>query len=349
MTTVDADAHVLETPETWSFLEGEDRRFLPMIVSQTFGNDIINNNGDVQRDYWVVDNGMHSKDRNVGADTPQASRELSDVGSRLAHMDELGVDIQVLYPTLFLRPIAKFFQSDYALCRSYNRWLAEISRKGEGRLPWVATPPLMSMDKVRDEMRFAKDHGACGIFMRGLECELPISNPYFFPLYEIASELDMPICVHSANGSFTHHGFFVHDTTFTLFKLAVVGAFHSLIEKQVPEKVPAVRWGFGEVSAQWIPYVLIDLEDRFRRQGKPFPDNALAANRMYVACEVTDDLPYVLQHAGEDNLMVGTDYGHNDPSAELNAIHLLRKDERLSPAVIDKILGDNPLRFYGLG
>jgi hypothetical protein len=47
---------------------------------------------------------------------------------------------------------------------------------------------------------------------------------------------------------------------------------------------------------------------------------------MWVACENTDDLPYVLTHAGEGRLMIGTDYGHHDPSTELNAIHLLSNE-----------------------
>ncbi len=97
-----------------------------------------------------------------------------------------------------------------------------------------------------------------------------------------------------------------------------------------------------------MPYVLNDLADRYRRQGKSFPSDALAANNMWVACENTDDLPYVLSHAGEDSLMIGTDYGHHDPSSELNAIRLLRLDQRIAPSAVKKILEANPRKFYGL-
>jgi predicted TIM-barrel fold metal-dependent hydrolase len=67
-----------------------------------------------------------------------------------------------------------------------------------------------------------------------------------------------------------------------------------------------------------------------------------------VACENTDDLPYVLSYAGEDSLMIGTDYGHHDPSSELNAIRLLRKDRRIGAETIEKILEINPRKFYGI-
>jgi predicted TIM-barrel fold metal-dependent hydrolase len=304
------------------------------------------------RDFWVIEGRAHGKDRNVGTDTPRESREMLSVEARLAHMDALGIEIQVLYPTLFLRPVVQQAERERALCKSYNRWMGELWRQGAGRLRWVAKPPLQLLEKapdaVRDELERAKNNGACGIFMRGLECERALGSLYFYRLWEIAGDLDLPVCIHSANGSFLHHDFFAEDTTFTKFKLAVVGAFHTLLEKEVPKKFPKVRWGFVEVSAQWVPYVLNDLADRYRRQGKSFPADALAANSMWVACENTDDLPYVLSHAGKDCLMIGTDYGHHDPSTELNAIRLLRKDKRIPATAVKKILETNPRNFYGL-
>jgi predicted TIM-barrel fold metal-dependent hydrolase len=69
---------------------------------------------------------------------------------------------------------------------------------------------------------------------------------------------------------------------------------------------------------------------------------------MWVACENTDDLPYVLRQAGEDCVMIGTDYGHHDPSTELNAIRLLRNDKRIPDEAVKKILKANPKKFYGL-
>ena len=353
MGAIDADAHVIETVQTWSYLEEHERRFTPQLMTQSFGADLLSNEGAAVRDFWVIEGRAHGKDRNVGTNTSQESREMLKVEARLAHMDKLGIEIQVLYPTLFLRPIVQEAERERALCKSYNRWMGDLWRQGNGRLRWVAKPPLRLLEKtpaaVRCELEWAKDNGACGIFMRGLECERGLGHPYFYSLWQMAADLDLPVCVHSANGSFLHHDFFADDTSFTKFKLAVVGAFHTLLEKELPTKFPKVRWGFVEVSAQWVPYVLNDLADRYRRQGRSFPNDALAVNNLWVACENTDDLPYVLSHAGEDSLMIGTDYGHHDPSTELDAIHLLRNDKRITAAAVEKILEVNPRKFYGLG
>src|SRR5207244_13418386 len=89
---------------------------------------------------------------------------------------------------------------ELALTRSYNRWLAERTAQSRGRLRWIAVLPLLTMDKAVEELRWAKDHGACGVFKKGIECGgRKASDPYFFPLYEETSRLDVPICIHTGS------------------------------------------------------------------------------------------------------------------------------------------------------
>ena len=69
---------------------------------------------------------------------------------------------------------------------------------------------------------------------------------------------------------------------------------------------------------------------------------------MFVTCLVTDSLDYILSFAGEGQLVVGTDYGHADNSAEIEAIRKLKNDGTLPAGVADKILNDNAKALYGL-
>jgi predicted TIM-barrel fold metal-dependent hydrolase len=46
--------------------------------------------------------------------------------------------------------------------------------------------------------------------------------------------------------------------------------------------------------------------------------------------------------------MIGSDYGHADNASELLALNRLKAKGEVEPRVIDKILYDNPARFYGL-
>lgn len=74
MLKIDADAHVLETEKTWEYMEGPERKFRPQVVGS--------NDGSSDDEYWLVDGTLRLKSRNVGKNTPIASRELRDVTAR---------------------------------------------------------------------------------------------------------------------------------------------------------------------------------------------------------------------------------------------------------------------------
>jgi len=337
---IDADAHVLETEETWSYLEPDEARYRPEIVSP---------HGNSHDEYWLIDGRTHLKSRNVGRDTPKVSREMRDIEVRLKHMDELGVDVQVLFPTVFLSPVTAQPEIDLALSRSYNRWLADKCRAAKERLKWAAVLPLLSMDKAVEEARLVKQNGAAAIFLRGTEGDRLLCDPYFFPLYEEASRLELPLCVHSASGSLSLYEFYRYEPVgFSKFKLSIVGGFHSFIVAQVPERFPRLKVAFLEVSAQWVPYAYRDLVKRFRRQGRDLKNNFMRERRLYVGVETNDDLPYIFQTVGDDNFVIGSDYGHADSATELKALENLRRDGRLNESVVNKILDTTPRELYGI-
>ena len=51
---------------------------------------------------------------------------------------------------------------------------------------------------------------------------------------------------------------------------------------------------------------------------------------------------------GEDHIIIGSDYGHNDPSKEPEFVKNIRAREDVSPAVVEKILCHNARELYGL-
>ena len=127
-----------------------------------------------------------------------------------------------------------------------------------------------------------------------------------------------------------------------------VAACHLLITNAIPQMFPTLRWGFIEASAQWIPYMVHDLRRRMEGRGRTLGELPLVDHNIWVTCQTDDDLPYVLKYAGEDNILVGTDYGHQDQSAEIEAMRVMREQGDVPPHVIDKIMGENAVRFYAL-
>ena len=336
MPTIDADAHVIESEATWGYIQ--DERLRPFLVTPGGG----------RPQNWLIDGRVFHRGVNFNKSLPIAICEMGDIKGRLKHMDELQIDVQVLYPSLFLRPLTARAEVENAICRSYNQWLIDISAKGEGRLEWVAMVPVIDSASMVAEVEFAKANGACGIFMRGMVDDKRLSHPYFFPLYEAAEKAGLPICVHASTGNFAWVQQFDGESGFMRFKAPVLSAFHSIVHDGVPKKFPKLNFGFIEVRAQWIPYMAIDIARRFDRADNSVARNLIRDNHVYVTCQTDDDLPQVLKYSGEDNIVIGSDYGHNDTSSEIQALRTIREKGEVEPRIIDKILYDNAKALYGI-
>lgn len=358
MLTIDADAHVIETERTWDYLDPEDRKYRPVLVAPR---------GESTREHWMIDGKIRGfrfptlteqelakRSERTGRDmlTARAAREMDDVELRLRDMDRLRIDIQVLHNTIFIEQLTDRTEVEVALCRSWNRWLAEIWKQGKGRLCWSVVPPLLSIPDALAEIRTARENGAVAVLMRPVEGNRLLVDPYFYPVYEEAQRLNLAIAVHIANANPPMCELYqspYHDGGgFSRFRAPTVMACQQLIMSEIPQAFPSLRWGFIEASAQWIPWVVSDVKERFAIAGRSAPENVLEANRIYVTCQTNDDLPFVLKHAGEHSIVIGTDYGHFDPSSELDAITVLRERSGLPQTTIANILEANPTALYGL-
>ena len=354
MPTIDSDAHVVETEQTWDFIDPSDSHLRPIIVSPKDGGG---------QSYWFVDGKTRGLARGAIAakglsnkvtrkmDTPVAAREMEDIPARLAHMDELGIDVQVLYPTIYINRACDREATDVALARAYNRWLASIWKQAPTRLRWACVLPLSVIEEAIAELRFSVENGACAVMVRGIEGDRLLCDPYFFPIYEEAARLNVPIGVHIGNSNNEMNDILVNDGaggTFSRLRLMSVAAFHALVMTGVPKMFPNLRFAFLEASAQWVPYVLHDLVRRFDTRGKQLDTPVLENYKIWVSCQTDDDLPYVLKYAGEEHIVTGTDYGHSDQSSEIEALRNLRAKGEIGPGVADKILFDNPKVLYNL-
>ena len=353
---IDADAHVIETERTWEYLSTSEQKFRPKLYSAP---------ADPTRQYWVIDDKiagfrfltlsereLHEFAQRAGRnfETPQAARELDDVDLRLKHMGELGIDVQVLHNTFWIERITTRPDAEVALCRSWNRWLADISKKSRGRLFYSCVVPAMNIDAAIEEIKFAKENGAGAVCMRPLEGDRHLSDPYFYPLYQIASDLDLSVAVHIANGNPEYADLYrlAPAGRFAQFRVPTVTACYDVIMSDLHERFPKLRWGFIEASAQWVPWIYREAAIRYRAAGRDFPKNVFEEYNIFVTCQTNDDVPYIVRHCGEDRLVIGTDYGHTDPSSAVTALNEFQRMEGIDSAVKEKILSHNAKALYAL-
>ena len=362
---IDADTHVFEPPEMWERLDPDMYQRRPIIVEGPADTVYRRSN------FWIIDGNIFPKPAGKGGfllGTPTQpnqiekmpdvrARELLDIPGRLAAMDQMGSGVQVIYPTLFLAYVTDDVELEVALCRAYNRFMAETYKQGQGRLRWLVVPPLRSIDASIEAVNFGKENGAAGLFFRGIERDRTLDDPYFFPVYQEAARLDLPVCVHTGAGCPAFSAVFdvSRSHTFPHTRTLPLMAFRNLVANKIPEMFPDLRFGFIEAGASWVPYVLHALRSVFGGDPSEWGPKLFQECRLYVSYEEWEDLSYLLTYVGDDNLIVGSDWGHHggrgrggDPSGQPEVIANLMAQEQVHGSVVEKILADNPARFYGI-
>lgn len=355
MAIIDADTHVDESEATWAGLKGDYARYAPVTV--TPGADEVARPGFIpdRNRWWMVEGRLQARAIRDEIHHPlRVRRELEDVPGRLREMDEMGVDVQVVFPTFFIRYNTSNPEAEWALTSTYNRWLAEKCEATNGRLRWACVLPLLQPEKAAEELRWAKAHGACGIYKRGFDLDRPVTDPHFFPVYEEAAALGIPLCIHTGHPLPGREGNRAYP---------IISSFLSLVNSDIPAKFPKLRFGLIEAGASWIPYTLSQMgseqRQKLRDQNKMLSMTELIDshrklfkdNRMFITIDPVDDVEYLLKLGTEDSLIIGTDYSHHDMSANLNALSEVQQwaeQGKITQAVATKILERNPQELYGL-
>jgi len=353
---IDSDAHVVETEHTWDYLDASDKNYRPRLVQSV-------ENPSAQ--YWCLDGknigfrnatlsemelGALSKETGRTLQTSAEARELRDVELRLKHMDKLGIDIQVLHNTMWIVRVEEKPAAEVALCLSWNRWMADVWKQSDNRLRWSCVVPALTLSEAVQQIRFARENGAVAVCLRPFESDRHLVDPYFYPIYEEATRLNMAMAIHIANASPQLMDQFKprYDKMggFAQFRIPTVVTCLSLMMSEVPKVFPSLRWGFIEASAQWVPWVV---NEAIRRSGsKGFPKIPFKEFNIYVSAQTDDDFPFVLKYAGDDNVVIGTDYGHTDASSEVDAITIFKRNNSLSEAAKQRILDDNARALYAI-
>jgi len=247
--------------------------------------------------------------------------------SRLQDMDDQGVDVHILYPTVGGQLLGREFRDPELLaacCRAYNDWSAEYCRAAPQRLRWAAMLPLQDVQLAIAEARRAAANGAAAFYVR----PNPIQgrNLYHrdhFPLWAAIEALDRPISIHDSGSPHLPSYGERMDTHTTGHILAhpfeAMCAMMSLIWYGVFEHFPRLTVVHVEADAGWLPYLLQRMEQHWEFSGNAeHPDLTMRPTEyfrrnVFVACRGDEmTLPAAVQLAGDDNIVFNTDYPHPD-------------------------------------
>ena len=132
-------------------------------------------------------------------------------------------------------------------------------------------------------------------------------------------------------------------------------ALLTLIEGGVLERHPQLKVGFLESGCGWLPYWLWRLDREYESSRSEVADNVKMKpseyfrRQCYVSMEPSEPhLSQVIEYIGSDNILFGSDYPHGEYESDI-VEQVVALEGQLPQGTVEKILWENPARFYGIG
>ncbi|NQV57604.1 MAG: amidohydrolase [Rhodospirillales bacterium] len=259
---------------------------------------------------------------------------LADLsGVRIKEMDEAGIDIQVLS---HCPPGAQAFgaEAGVILAKNVNDRLAEFVASKPDRFAAFATLPTQDPKGSADELeRCVKDHGFKGAMVHGLTDLTFIDDKRFWPIFERAEALDVPIYVHPAPPHPQLVDIYLKDyvedypvilgpawgftmeTATTGLRLVLSGVFKKypklrIILGHMGEGLPFLLWRINHVMSAMnkpgvdvVPFKEIFCEHFYITTSGNFSDAALLCSIMEMGADrilFSVDWPYIENSPGTD-------------------------------------------------
>ncbi|MBD2578627.1 amidohydrolase family protein [Oscillatoria sp. FACHB-1406] len=357
---IDADAHVFEPLHMWQeYLEPEYKSFAPSAEMKIQGEPIYQKVSQEVVAHWS---------QQIFKAYPLARHKGFTNKLHLATMQEMGIDVSFIYPTLGLA-----IQSVDALApsvagaftRAYNNWLQDFCSYDPRRLKGIAIVNRHAPEEMVAELHRIAKLGWKAVCLRPNPVKgRLLSDPVYEGFWQECEDLGIAVGIHEGTHSrLPSAGADRFNTRFALrscsHPMEQMMALLALIEGGVLERYPRLKVGFLESGCGWLPYWLWRLDEEYEchfwevKETVKMKPSEYFRRQCFVTFEPSEPyLERIIEEIGADNLLFGSDYPHihwkldeDEPEVfEVNQwLH-----QRLPEDAIKKILWENPARFYGL-
>src|SRR3984893_17567100 len=152
----------------------------------------------IEEHFWTPELRELRRGHDVLSD-PELGRRLADLGAlRIAEMDEAGIDLQVIS---HVEPATQNFEPPAAvrLAAAANDLLHQAIRSHPGRFAGFAALPTPDPEAAARRLeRAVVELGFKGAMVHGLTRGAFLDEKPFWPIFETAQRLDVPIYLHPA-------------------------------------------------------------------------------------------------------------------------------------------------------
>jgi predicted TIM-barrel fold metal-dependent hydrolase len=378
--TIDVDQHLFESRHTWTEHIDPERRADALAIEDDAGGwPWLTWRGTrltpievpiPERSSLIGDDRQR---RLRGEHAPAAFEDLvpasyGTAGSRLASLDEFGLDAAVLFPNyglLWEEMLSSDRGAQRANARAYNRFMAGVCADGHDRLFGVAHLLLHDPEWAIGEIARV---GAQGVRL-AMIAPAPVdgkalSHPDFDPVWAAFCEHGVAPVFHVSGFESPLHpawregesaeGEQLFDSIFLWLAPAV--ALANLILHGVLERFPELRIGVVELTAGWVPSFLLHLDGASdfyaQRHGEPFRPLAQRPSDYFLRQVRVAALPYEMPNrlvgsVGEQTFMIGSDWPHAEGVADPKAA-AARATDGLSERATASLVGANAAWLLGL-
>jgi 2,3-dihydroxybenzoate decarboxylase len=201
----------------------------------------------LEEHYWDRELAGHFTERGPEMRVPALQERLYDLGAlRIKEMDEAGIDLQVLSHGA---PATQRLDAEPAvrMARAVNDRLHAVVKANPARFAGFAVLPTADPKAAADELeRAVTKLGFKGAMVHGLTNNAFLDEKRFWPIFERAAALDVPLYLHPA-----------------VPHKAVIDVYYREYLDQFPNLMTAA-WGFGvETATQGIRLVLSGVFEKY--------------------------------------------------------------------------------------
>jgi predicted TIM-barrel fold metal-dependent hydrolase len=308
----------------------------------------------IEEHYWDPEMAKHFP---LGESKSHVSGLLTELGDvRLRAMDEAGIDVQVLSHGA---PAAQKLPTESAdeLTRRVNDRLAKACAQYPDRFAAFAALPTPVPEKAARELeRCVKDLKFKGAMIHGLTNGLFIDDKRFWPIFEVAEKLDVPIYLHPsvplAEVTKYYYDDYAREFPTVIrpawgFTVETATAAIRLVLSRALEKYPKLQIILGHFG-ETLPFLLWRIDQALSRPGQDsLSFRKLFSEHFHVTTSgffSTPALTCTMLELGIDRIMFAVDYPYVLNKDGTNWV----KDLQLSIDDKRKLVGENARRLLKL-
>jgi aminocarboxymuconate-semialdehyde decarboxylase len=275
---------------------------------------------------------------------------MSDVSERMAKMDAMGVDVQVLSASLVHQGLEwADAQTGLRLARTTNDWIAKAVAGAPTRFIGLGTLPLHVPPLAVAELeRCLRELGLKGVAISTTAAGLELGDSALRPFWAKAEELGAVVYIHpGGNRDARFKRFHLWNSVGQAFEEAM--AISSLMYDGVLESFPKLKICISH-GGGYMPYYMGRIDRNYAEKANTRV-NMTKPPIDYLRMLYFDSCVYerpVLQHlvdkVGAERVVLGSDY----PVGEVKPIEFVTDITTLSPAQKEKIVGTNAAALLGL-